>query len=194
MAKGGRKRKPGPEPAVVLRWLEETGEKASVAVAQFWPGPHTQKEIEALTARIRAWKHLAKQGRPVGGASPAAAPTLAPTAAAAMGPPSGAPGRPDVDQFRWLVGLDRVRALEEQLAQLHADLAWARSLGRVGDVAKLDARASDVRRDLDLARGEAGRVVQVDRDVAAVADAVERRAKLLRALSAAKAAREGRQL
>lgn len=82
--------------------------------------------------------------------------------------------------------------LEWQLGEVVRDLEAVREAGQLGRVAALDARVSEVRSELDDARGEAGRSVRIDRSPVAVAAEVRaRQAEMDRLLRAREeAARE----
>lgn len=110
--------------------------------------------------------------------------------AAAPEPADGSdrPDRPEPDLVH--ARLDRLAFLEWQLSELLADLEWARRCRAIREIRGLNAEVTSVRQELDLARAETVKVVELDRSPAAVAAEVERRRKALKILAAAAGRKE----
>lgn len=180
-----------PGRAEVNGWRVRTGATASEAVDKYWPGAEGKLRVTLLN-RVRKWAQL---DRETGGPAPSRSQDPQPAANRAP-PPTDAstvegPPRPPPDYDR--AGLERVAFLEWHLAELLADLAWVRAAGMVGRIGQLASQVSEVRRDLDVARGQ-GKPVELDRNPAAVTEEVERRDKRIRHLAAAAQAAKERDL
>lgn len=160
----------------VTAWMARTGRGAADAVDHFCPGMDPDQR-QKLAAKFRVWKQRDGQD-PV-----QRAPNM----------PAGGDDAPAAERIvvedRHLepCRLDRIPFLERQLARLEATMESALAQGNIGRVPQLDARISEVRQHLDSARGEAGRTVALDRNPGAVAEEVERRAKRIAQLAAARA-------
>lgn len=164
-----------PSRDTVLVWLAERPNRtAEDAVDRWWPDAVDRPRV---LARVRQWMSRARR---------AAAGAPATDDPEAEGPP-----RPPADYET--ARLERIEFLEWHLAELIADLTWVRQSGMVGRIATLAAQVSEVRQDLDTARG-ANRVVQLVRSPVAVAEAVELRAKRIAELAAAGRAAKERDL
>lgn len=98
-------------------------------------------------------------------------------------PPEDRRDRPEPDLVH--ARLDRLAFLEWQLSELLADLEWARRCRAIREIRGLNAEVTSVRQELDMARAETVKVVELDRSPAAVAAEVERRRKALEILAAA---------
>lgn len=177
-----------PSKAEVLGWMARLGRGASDAADHFWPdaaGPDRTRVVN----RIRKWAQVSR-GR--GEADAPAVMRPAPSGnRAEPGEGEGEPQRPppDLEAAR----LPRVEFLERMLADVLADIAHVRALGlhtRPGLVGPLMAQIMEVRAQLDQARQDSGRVVVLDRSLAAVADEVLRTQKRLEQLAARAAERE----
>lgn len=168
-----------PTRADVVAWLTSTGAGAAAAVDHHWPGVPPEERAR-LEARVRQWAVRARRGE---GATPEGR-----KPERIRGDDEDGGGRrvhrpPRRDD---LVGADRIGFLEWQLGELIRDLEGAREAGLIRIVAGLDARVSEVRSELDDARGEAGRAVRLDRSPAAVAAAVRARQQELDRLTRAR--------
>jgi hypothetical protein len=176
-----------PTEAEVLGWMSRTGRTPADAVDHFWPGVDPV-ERGRVRARVKQW---ASRARRTG--HPAAPPRMDPAVTINRPDPTGtaepgSPQRPAPDLE--LARLDPVALLERLLADLAADLAWARAKGLLHLVASLNKELRETRAELQLARAEGGRVVALDRSPAAVADEVERRQKRIAELAAKARERE----
>lgn len=154
----------------VLAWLGGSPYRtAEDAADHFWPGFADRPK---LLGRIRQWVSRAKR--------------------AAAAPASNRPeeteneSEPVVVEERHLAlaRLDRLPSLEHQLARLEALMERVMSQGPIKLVPSLNAQITDTRQVLDLARAEGGKVVSLERSPAAVAVAVERKAKRIAELAA----------
>jgi hypothetical protein len=148
----------------VLDWLAEHPDAGAVeAVAHFWPGL-PDAEREKAEARVRQWRHRHGSNRE----------------------PAARPERPAPD-LEW-ASLPKVAFLRRQLAELLADLQFARMCGETARVPALDSRVSEIREQLDVALAEAGETeVELDRSPGAVAEAIDQREKLLEVFRRARA-------
>lgn len=159
--------------------MARTGLGAAEAVDHFWPGadPDTRGK---LAAKFRVWKQRA-------GSEPRQRTPNVPQGEDDAPPPT----RIVVDDSHSEPGrLERVAFLEWQLSRLVATMDAVMASGNVGRVAQVDARISEVRQHLDVARST-GKPVALDRNPATVTEEVERRDKRIRHLAqAARAAKE----
>jgi hypothetical protein len=176
-----------PTRAEVLGWMTRTGRGAAEAVDHFWAGT-VGPDRQRLLNRVRKWAQLERDA-----GNPSAPPRMDPAVTINRPDPTGtaepgSPQRPAPDLE--LARLDPVALLERLLADLAADLAWARAKGLLHLVASLNKELRETSSELQLARAEGGRVVALDRSPAAVADEVERRAKRLAELAAKARERE----
>lgn len=173
-----------PSKGEVLGWMRRTGRTAAEAIDEFWPGSEGAERTR-VGARIRKWGQLARAaGSPDAPPSQSAGISMTPNRDEPGGDPA-IPARPAPDYET--ARLDRVTFLELFLAEAVADIAWVRGAGLVGRIAQLVALAMNIRQELDAARGEQGRVVQLERSPGAVAVEVEKRKKALEILAAAQA-------
>ena len=185
----------------VLAWLGERGNRtAEDAADRWWPSLDATARARLLV-KIRQWVWRAKKKReaapstyrtrsgvqPVerqagdpmpGDEEPERAPSGPPASNASVveGPPRPLPRLE-------LARMERIPFLEWQLSEIAADLEWVRASGLVGRVQGLDHRLSVVAEQLFQARKEAGHVVIIDKDPAAIAEQILKRQEKLEALA-----------
>lgn len=167
-----------PSPAEIRAYRDRTGCSVVEAADHFYPGASEDDRPRAIDRIKKIFKRSAPPQQRQHDANR---------------PPSdgsvvdGLP-RPAADYER--ARLDRVAFLEWHLAESLADLAWVRASGLVGRIPAMASQVVDARSQLDLARGDAGRKVPLDRNPGAVASEVERRQKRIAQLVAAQRAKE----
>lgn len=173
--------RPGPTPAAVVGWLDvDRSRTVPMAVAEFWPAITDAVAVEKLAAKVYVWRSRERKKR-ADAAHPKAADAPTPPPAERPKPRADADDRPAPDIER--LKLDRLADAERDLVEVDQDLAEARGMRRFADVARLMNVRRTVRDVVDEARAAKAREVRIERTPAAVAEAVEKRRKLLEELA-----------
>lgn len=169
-----------PTKAEILAYRQRTGATVTQLVEHFYAGCD-----EATTARAfqRVKKMVQRERQPQ---------TARNAPAGDDGP--GPEAKPIVVEDRHAEPgkLARVAWLERQLGRLEAAMDAALGAGNVGRVTQVNGQMLDVRSQLDQARSEAGRLVELDRNPGSVAAEVKKRSKALEILENAKRQGEAR--
>lgn len=162
--------------------MQRTGSGAAAAADHFFPGVSPEQR-DKLAQKFRAWRSRAGLVE----ATPQRAQFV-------PGDDDLAPSRIIVEPRHLEPGrLDRIPFLERQLARAEAVVEQVLATGNVGRYSQAERTVSEIRQDLDIARGQS-RPVKVDENPAAVVERMQERDKRIRQLAAARQAAKERDL